>query len=53
MVSAQDKPSRQRMGEERIAALLQESLAVAVKTDAMKPQARAASLSTPRFSRRT
>jgi IS5 family transposase len=38
MVSAQDKPSRQRMGEERIAALLQESLAVAVKTDAMKPQ---------------
>jgi IS5 family transposase len=26
------------MGEERIAALLQESLAVAVKTDAMKPQ---------------
>ena len=29
---------RQRMGEERIAALLQESLAVAVKTDAMKPQ---------------
>jgi IS5 family transposase len=29
---------RQRMGEERIAALLQESLAVAVKTGAMKPQ---------------
>ena len=29
---------RQRMGEERIAALLQESLAVAVKTKAMKPQ---------------
>jgi IS5 family transposase len=29
---------RQRMGEERIAALLQESLAVTVKTDAMKPQ---------------
>jgi transposase, IS5 family len=28
---------RQRMGEERIAALLQESLAVAVKTGAMKP----------------
>lgn len=29
---------RQRMGEERIGALLQESLAVAVKTGAMKPQ---------------
>ena len=29
---------RQRMGEERIAALLQESLNVAVKTGAMKPQ---------------
>ena len=29
---------RQRMGEERIAVLLQESLAVAVKTGAMKPQ---------------
>ena len=29
---------RQRMGEERITALLQESLAVAVKTGAMKPQ---------------
>ncbi len=29
---------RQRMGEERIEALLQESLAVAVKTGAMKPQ---------------
>jgi IS5 family transposase len=29
---------RQRMGEERIVALLQESLAVAVKTGAMKPQ---------------
>ena len=29
---------RQRMGEERIAALLQESLSVAVKTGAMKPQ---------------
>ncbi len=29
---------RQRMGEERIAALLQESLAVAVRTGAMKPQ---------------
>ncbi|RWD27057.1 MAG: transposase [Mesorhizobium sp.] len=29
---------RSRMGEERIAALLQESLAVAVKTGAMKPQ---------------
>ncbi len=29
---------RQRMGEERIFALLQESLAVAVKTGAMKPQ---------------
>ena len=29
---------RQRMGEERVAALLQESLAVAVKTGAMKPQ---------------
>ncbi len=29
---------RQRMGEKRIAALLQESLAVAVKTGAMKPQ---------------
>ncbi|RDJ05257.1 IS5 family transposase [Rhizobium grahamii] len=29
---------RQRMGEERIAALLQESLAVAIKTGAMKPQ---------------
>ena len=29
---------RQRMGEERIAALLQESLHVAVKTGAMKPQ---------------
>jgi len=28
---------RQRMGEERIAALLQESLAVAIKTGAMKP----------------
>jgi IS5 family transposase len=28
---------RQRMGEERITALLQESLAVAVKTGAMKP----------------
>jgi IS5 family transposase len=28
---------RQRMGEERIAAILQESLAVAVKTGAMKP----------------
>jgi IS5 family transposase len=29
---------RQRMGEDRIASLLQESLAVAVKTGAMKPQ---------------
>jgi IS5 family transposase len=29
---------RQRMGEERIASLLQESLAVAVKTGAMKPE---------------
>jgi IS5 family transposase len=29
---------RQRMGEERIVALLQESLAVAVKTGAMRPQ---------------
>jgi len=29
---------RQRMGEERIAALLQESLSVAVRTGAMKPQ---------------
>jgi len=29
---------RQRMGEERIAVLLQESLAVAIKTGAMKPQ---------------
>ena len=29
---------RQRMGEERIGALLQESLAVALKTGAMKPQ---------------
>jgi IS5 family transposase len=29
---------RQRMGEERIVALLQESLAIAVKTGAMKPQ---------------
>jgi len=29
---------RQRMGEERIASLLQESLAVAVKTKAMKPE---------------
>lgn len=29
---------RQRMGEERLAALLQESLAVAVKTKALKPQ---------------
>ncbi len=29
---------RQRMGEERIAALLQESLSVAIKTGAMKPQ---------------
>ncbi len=29
---------RQRMGEERIAALLQESLSVAVKSGAMKPQ---------------
>ncbi|ASY73833.1 IS5-like element ISRsp18 family transposase [Sinorhizobium fredii] len=29
---------RQRMGEERIGALLQESLAVAIKTGAMKPQ---------------
>ncbi|ASY67262.1 hypothetical protein ABIE78_000372 [Sinorhizobium fredii] len=29
---------RQRMGEERIGGLLQESLAVAVKTGAMKPQ---------------
>lgn len=29
---------RQRMGEERIGALLQESLSVAVKTGAMKPQ---------------
>jgi transposase, IS5 family len=29
---------RQRMGEERIATLLQESLSVAVKTGAMKPQ---------------
>jgi len=29
---------RQRMGEERIAGLLQESLAVALKTGAMKPQ---------------
>ena len=29
---------RQRMGEERIAVLLQESLAVAVKTGAMRPE---------------
>ena len=29
---------RQRMGEERLQALLQESLAVAVKTEAMKPR---------------
>ena len=29
---------RQRMGEERIASLLQESLQVAVKTGAMKPE---------------
>src|SRR5438552_3222483 len=33
---------RQRMGEEKIKALLQESLSIAVKTDGVKPGARAA-----------
>jgi hypothetical protein len=31
------RPARQRMGEEKLKALLQESLAVATRTEAMKP----------------
>jgi IS5 family transposase len=43
---------RQRMGEEKLQALLQESLSVAAKTGAIKPNSIASS-STPRCSPRT
>jgi transposase, IS5 family len=45
---------RQRMGEEKLQALLQESLSVAAKTEAIKPSdLNRTSSSTPRCSPRT
>jgi len=44
---------RQRMGEEKLQALLQESFSVAKKIEAIKPAISPASSLTPRFSPRT